>query len=98
IVPQQALALSNSRLVLDSAVKIAERIDSQAKQEDAFIAESFLQIVGIQPDDAMIAASKQAMQQWRSLPDTGLGQSTAIKDRVLLVWSLLNHNDFVTLR
>jgi hypothetical protein len=98
IVPQQALALSNSQLVLDSAKSIAERIDSQHSQEDDFIAQAFLEVLGIKPDVQMIASSKLAMQQWQALDDTGLGQGSPIKDRILLVWTLLNHNDFVTLR
>lgn len=102
IVPQQALALSNSRLVLDSAVSIAQKISQQVSQEatpeDAFVVQAFLQILGIRPDEAMVASSKEAMQRWRGLPDNGLGQGTPIRDRILLVWALLNHNDFVTLR
>jgi hypothetical protein len=98
IVPQQALALSNSQLVLDSAKSIAERIDSQHSQEDDFIAQAFLEVLGIRPDVQMIASSKLAMQQWQALGDTGLGQGSPIKDRILLIWTLLNHNDFVTLR
>ena len=98
IVPQQALALSNSQLVLDSAARIAQRIDSQYKDQDGFIAQAFLEILGIRADDQMVASSKRAMQQWQELGDTGLGQGSAIKDRILLVWSLLNHNDFVTVR
>lgn len=98
IVPQQALALSNSQLVLDSAKSIAERIDSQHSQEDDFIAQAFLEVLGIKPDVQMIASSKLALQQWQALDDTGLGQGSPIKDRILLVWTLLNHNDFVTLR
>jgi len=102
IVPQQALALSNSRLVLDSAVAIAKRISQEVGQdsssEDVFIAQSFRQILGIRPDDSMVVSTKNAMERWRALPDSGLGQGTAIRDRILLVWALLNHNDFVTLR
>lgn len=98
IVPQQALALSNSRLVLDAATSIAQRIDSHSKDESDFISQAFLEVVGIRPDESMMASSKRAMQRWRELPETGDGQGTAVRDRILLVWSLLNHNDFVTLR
>jgi hypothetical protein len=102
IVPQQALALSNSRLVLDSAVRIAERIDREGQggrvEEQEFIEQAFQQILGIRADEAMVGASKRAMERWRSLPEGGIGQGSSIPDRIMLVWSLLNHNDFVTLR
>ena len=98
IVPQQALALSNSRLVLDSAVKIAERIHQEASDSDEFIQRAFREVLGIQADASMIASSKQAMERCRSLPSSAIGQDSAISDRILLVWTLLNHNDFVTLR
>jgi hypothetical protein len=102
IVPQQALALSNSRLVLDSAVRIAERIGSTGQggqvDEQEFIEQAFQQILGIRADASMVGASKRAMERWRSLPESGIGQGLTLPDRIMLVWSLLNHNDFVTLR
>jgi mono/diheme cytochrome c family protein len=98
IVPQQALALSNSRLVLDSATKIADKIHQESSDLDAFIERAFREILGIQADASMIASSKHAMKRWRGLPNSGIGQGSAIADRILLVWTLLNHNDFVTLR
>ncbi|MFM7930023.1 MAG: hypothetical protein ACKO9Q_20130, partial [Pirellula sp.] len=87
-----------SRLVLDSAEKIAERINQESSDLDAFIVRAFREILGIQVDASMIASSKNAMERWRGLPNTGIGQGSAIADRILLVWTLLNHNDFVTLR
>ena len=107
IVPQQALALSNSRLVLDSAVRIAERIGREGQggrvEEQEFIEQAFQQILGIRADESMVGASRRAMERWRSLPEGGIGQGSSIPDRIMpdrimLVWSLLNHNDFVTLR
>ena len=107
IVPQQALALSNSRLVLDSAVRIAERIGREGQggrvEEQEFIEQAFQQILGIRADESMVGASRRAMERWRSLPEDGKGQGSSIPDRIMpdrimLVWSLLNHNDFVTLR
>ncbi len=99
IVPQQALAMTNSRLVLESAKPIAERIsknisENGAKVEDtAFIRTSFLLLLGSSPNDAALSASQEALNEWRKLP-----RITAADVRSYLVWSLLNHNDFVTLR
>ncbi|MCE2753477.1 MAG: hypothetical protein LW720_16495, partial [Pirellula sp.] len=67
-------------------------------EEQEFIEQAFQQILGIRADEAMVGASKRAMERWRSLPEGGIGQGSSIPDRIMLVWSLLNHNDFVTLR
>ena len=104
IVPQQALALSNSKLVLESCVQIADRISasSDTKEikdaEEAFIRSAFLWLLGIRADDEAVQRSREAMARWRGIADTGLGQGHPQRERVLLIWALLNHNDFVTLR
>ncbi len=93
IVPQQALALSNSALVQDAAVKIAARISEAAPDESGFIHGAWLLIPGIAASDAEIAASARALDAWRKVPG---GSASAA--RAQLVGALLNHNDFVTLR
>ncbi len=103
IVPQQALALTNSRLVLDAILPIAERIGEAAgdraaagdrvADEDAFICLSFVTLVGFTPTDDEIAACREALATWR-----GQDGTTPSQARAYLVWTLLNHNDFVTLR
>jgi hypothetical protein len=112
IVPQQALAMTNSRLVLDSIAPIAERLmqttAAQSKSEDIsgtsigpddsdeegrFIKTAFLSLLGFAPSEQEISASRDALSQWKALPNTS--DSVA---RSYLVWTLLNHNDFVTLR
>ena len=98
VVPQQALALSNSQVVLDSSVRIAERLSQSEPDEEAFLRGAFELILGIRADAGMLESSRAAMARWRELPDVGLGQGSAHRERILLVWALLNHNDFVTLR
>jgi hypothetical protein len=104
IVPQQALALTNSRLVLDAIAPIADRIGEASADdpatggdpvadEDAFIRLSFATLVGFAPTDDEIAASREALATWRGQADTSPSQA-----RAYLVWTLLNHNDFVTIR
>ncbi len=103
IVPQQALALTNSRLVLDAAARIAERLsmtatttataESSIPDDITFIRQAFTVLLGITASEAEVTASHKALQAWRKLPDN------AGKDaRAHLIWALLNHNDFVTLR
>lgn len=108
IVPQQALALINSRLVLEAADPIAQRVSEAAAvlsqaafgeqpttavNDAAFVNAAFELILGMTPSDAEAQASGEALAAWRSLPEM-----TEPQARANLIWSLLNHNDFVTLR
>ncbi len=100
IVPQQALALTNSRLVQDAAIAIASRWseaepgDAGAPDDDVFVRRAFQRLLGFRASDAELAASRHALASWRR-------QNPAAKPaevRAELVHTLINHNDFVTLR
>jgi len=93
IVPQQALALTNSALVQDSSRRIAERIVGAAAGDDEFIRQAFTLLLGIHPGAEEVDASRAALEGWKNLPG-----GTAAQARSNLIWILLNHNDFVTLR
>jgi mono/diheme cytochrome c family protein len=93
IVPQQALALSNSQLALDAADQIAKRLSEPSVADDVFVRDAFRVVTGIQPSKEEVAASLSALEAWAKLPNG----STATA-RAHLVWALINHNDFVTLR
>jgi hypothetical protein len=95
IVPQQALALSNSALVLDSASRIAARLGVKIPLEDdaAFVRQAFRDVLCAAPSEAELATCIQTMAALRKLPGT-----TPEQTRAHLIWALLNHNDFVTLR
>jgi len=95
IVPQQALALSNSGLVLNAAQQIADRLGSQIPENDdrAFVLQAFRWILCTAPNAAEWTACVNTMVALRQQPGTTYAQA-----RGHLVWVLLNHNDFVTLR
>ena len=99
IVPQQALAMTNSRLILDASKQIAERIEKATAAgspdiDDATFARRALTwLLGITASDAELAASLKAFDALRRLPDAQDRDA-----RTFFVWALLNHNDFVTLR
>jgi hypothetical protein len=102
IVPQQALALSNAAIVHDSATKIAERIiaagtaDGASMSDEAFLERAFVMLLDRSPSADERAACSAAIGKWRALPKpAGPGADPAL---VHMVWALLNHNDFVTLR
>jgi hypothetical protein len=91
IVPQQALALANSGIVLDATRKIADRLSADNADEATFVRRAFAGVLGISASEREMAASMRALDAWRKLPD-GAGA------RANFVWVLINHNDFVTLR
>ncbi|WP_437226853.1 PSD1 and planctomycete cytochrome C domain-containing protein [Planctomicrobium sp. SH661] len=93
IVPQQALALLNSGLVLDSARAIAARISQDAPDSLSFVRNTFLLLDGIEATDREIALSVKALDAWK---EAAAGDET--EARVQFVWTLINHNDFVTVR
>ncbi|NQV24007.1 MAG: DUF1553 domain-containing protein, partial [Rhodopirellula sp.] len=100
IVPQQALAMANSRLTLEMSRKLAERIaaDVQPVSDDdaAFVRGAFETLLARQPTDSEISECQKTMSQL----------AAALKERpdartrtyAALVQALLNHNDFVTIR
>lgn len=95
IVPQQALALSNSGLVQDCTHHIAARFGANvpANDDPAFVRQAFRGVLGVEPQRAEVAACVTTMDAWRKIPDTTHDQA-----RSHLIWALLNHNDFVMLR
>jgi hypothetical protein len=98
IVPQQALALSNAALVHDAAAKIAGRpeVSGSPAGDAAFLERAFSTILYRGPTVDERAACEAAMAKWRTAAKPAAG--AADPARVLMVWALLNHNDFVTLR
>ncbi len=94
IVPQQALALINSQLTLELCGPIADRLmapdTGDAQSDHDFIALAFRVLLARPASETESKASCEAMEQWRTQ-----GQSRQDTKR-LLVWALLNHNDFVT--
>ena len=97
IVPQQALALSNSKLALDAAEKIAKKIAMDCtvgeNHEITFIRRAFRVVIGIDPNKSEIDASVDAIASWRKMDGNSIESA-----QTNFVWALINHNDFVTLR
>lgn len=93
IVPQQALALTNSKLVLDASQQIAKSLSDIANDEVNFIQIAFNVLLGITPGKEEMSASQNAFRSWQPFSD---GSTNHVRTQFIL--SLLNHNDFVTLR
>jgi hypothetical protein len=98
IVPQQALALSNSQLALSTALKVHERLQARfAKASDAdFVRASFALVLGCEPTSEEQGECEAALREFvRLAPRQADAQRRA---RTNLLHALLNHNDFITVR
>jgi hypothetical protein len=96
IVPQQALALSNSKLSNDSSRRLAQRLvqklpSDATADESAFITAAYEQILTRRPTEPELDTCRDffAKQSKTTKPDAA---------RASLVHALFNHNDFVTIR
>ena len=110
IVPQQALALLNGRMVGDCAPDIARNLTTTAMApgDEAFVRHAFEQLLGFEPSPAELRAALEALRgpfAGTSADSGGRAGTPAAEDpktqtqaRARLVWSLVNHGDFVTLR
>lgn len=99
IVPQQALALTNSGLVHESSVAIVKAWqDSGSGSTEQFVCYLFEQILSRQPTQAEIQVCLSALGKQRQLatfPDS-LEANTQSQESLARI--LLNHNDFITVR
>lgn len=83
VVPQQALALTNSRLSRECADAMAAKLGQL--EAEAFVTQSFLTVLGRPPSEAEHRTSLTGFHALK-------------QNRSLFLQALLNHNDFVTLR
>ena len=97
IVPQQALAMTNGRLVLDASWEIADRLSPATTADADFVRRAFSVLLGFHPGNDEMTASLEALAAWNALPPEE-GRDSKTASRAHLIWTLLNHNDFVTLR
>lgn len=97
IVPQQALALENSKLALDVSVEIANAIDINVKNDLEFIQTAFRQILATSPNPS---ETKLCIEILSQLSTTNESNSNTFSQsaKTALVHALLNHNDFITVR
>ncbi|MEQ2005761.1 MAG: DUF1553 domain-containing protein [Limisphaerales bacterium] len=94
VIPQQALALTNSKLVHDHTPAIAKRFGAPATDNAAFITAAFEQILTRPPSRAELAECEAFLQQ----QSTAVPKDGDVRARESLVRALLNQNDFLTVR
>jgi hypothetical protein len=100
IVPQQALALENSKLALSASEKIAVRLQRQlgSISDKEFIKAAFETVLASTPNAAEQTACAEAIAQWLEVSKKTRDADPAGRARANLVHALLNHNDFITIR
>ncbi len=106
IVPQQALALSNSGMILTRAAEIAaatsNEVGAGTAARAAFVDSAFVRILGRNPAAAERAEAAAGLarlaQAFASEPEPNHNAGSEARARAALVHVLLNHNDFVSIR
>lgn len=100
IVPQQALAMENSAFVSEMAGKIAKRIEAACPNpsDSDFIRTAFTTILSVEPTADEQATMADLLTRMTELAIAMERPDAKIVARVNLVQSLLNHNDFITIR
>jgi mono/diheme cytochrome c family protein len=100
VVPQQALALSNSREALQASREIAARISEQVGTGDdrLWVRAAFEHILAVVPNDAELEICLQGLDELRNQLGDRSPESAKQRSYETLVLALLNHNDFITIR
>lgn len=105
IVPQQSLALANSRLSFEQSRVVADQLAKIAKGDDEFITTAFVHVLTRPPTPAEHDLCLHYLQGRRAVAEhvrSEGGQSGPAqpvkRPREALIHVLLNHTDFVTIR
>jgi len=92
-VPQQALALSNSKLAIEMSELIAKEIEG-----GGFVEAAFVILLGRQPDSNERQECLKTLDELEAAAAKGKKVNPTQRARRGLVHALLNHNDFVSIR
>lgn len=100
ILPQQALTLSNSKIAWSMAEAIHAQLQVKLSQapDKEFIQAAFRLLLGSEPNEAEVAECLKVVTALNSAGTAKQNNAGSARARLLLVHSLLNHNDFVTVR
>lgn len=100
VVPQQALALANSKVSLQMARKITERIQTEDPElsDQEFIKLVYEKILCVAPTPQESALCLSALSETQSVLKRTKTKNPTQRSRENLVHALLNHNDFITIR
>lgn len=106
IMPQQALALSNSDMALNLSRYLAQKLCTDKQPDSAFVVAAFEQVLARPPSALELAASRAFLLRQTGLfqnadsaskASAGLGDP-GLRARANLIHALFNHTDFITIR
>jgi hypothetical protein len=92
IVPQQALALANSKLSLTQSRLLAQRIGGADRPPEPFLAEAYESILGRPPSSVDLAITMKFLERQETITNSKL------RAREDLIHALFNRSEFVTIR
>ncbi|MBT5125184.1 MAG: DUF1553 domain-containing protein [Planctomycetaceae bacterium] len=103
IIPQQALALANSKLALTMSRGIANRIQRQLGpvteiSHEQFVRIAFETVLLTPASEQELTACLSMLQQMQQILIQQKYEHPTMRARENLVHALLNHNDFITVR
>ena len=100
IVPQQALALENSKLAMEMVERIAKRLQdaSPILSDREFARIAFVSILADEPTQAELTWIEDTMIKMRALAEDPNSTQATHQARLGLVRGIVNHNDFITIR
>jgi hypothetical protein len=103
IVPQQALALTNSDFVHEQSAAIAvvlmnETGDASENNPEPFITAAFKRILSRPPSEAELQLCCEAIESQRELLAKTETADANVRVLESVVRAILNHNDFITIR
>jgi len=100
IVPQQALALENSALATTMAGKISQRLAAARPNaaDSDFIRAAFVAILSVEPTAGELATMAEILNRMTELARVKKRPNPEALSRTNLIQTLLNHNDFITIR
>lgn len=100
IVPQQALALQNSAFVGEMAGRITKRVEAACptSSDAEFVRVAFTTILSVEPTTDEQATMAELLNRMLDLATAMKRPDAKASARTNLVQTLLNHNDFLTIR
>jgi len=100
VVPQQALAMSNSELIVNDSRVLAAELSKQAGADDGkFVNLAFVQVLSRPATAEEMSICLQSLAAHpTTAPTTRPVDAVRLRARQNLVLVLFNHNDFVTIR
>jgi len=101
VIPQQALALTNSNLIHELSLALADSLGQSVESiadDSSFISTAYQQILSRTPTDAEMSLCSEFLAKQTREKTEADAKTAARRARGGLVRALFNHNDFITIR